>query len=133
MTSLIAIVVYECCVVRFSAVPHQPARLLVLGTYRPTDIVVGEHSLRRLRQELLSHELCKELRLELLNETDVAAYVRQRLTGDPLAAELNPIIYQRTDGNALFVVNVMDYLERQDLIQKAGDQTLTALGWVGCI
>ena len=64
------------------------------GTYRPTDIVVGEHSLRRLRQELLSHELCKELRLELLNETDVAAYVRQRLTGDPLAAELNPIVWR---------------------------------------
>jgi DNA-binding winged helix-turn-helix (wHTH) protein/tetratricopeptide (TPR) repeat protein len=104
---------------------RDPARLLILGTYRPADIVVGEPPLRRLRQELLAHELCKELRLELLTEKEVRAYVTQRLAGNPLATELSPIIYQRTDGNALFVVTLVDYLLRQGLLQKAEQQRLT--------
>jgi predicted ATPase len=104
---------------------QEPIRLLVLGTYRPADILIGEHPLRRLTQELLAHELCKNLRLELFSEEEVEEYVTQRLAGNPLAAELGPIIYQRTDGNALFVVNVVDYLLQQGLIRKAGDQSLT--------
>jgi predicted ATPase/DNA-binding winged helix-turn-helix (wHTH) protein len=104
---------------------REAARLFVLGTYRPADIVVGEHPLRRLRQELLAHELCEELRVELLSEEEVKEYVTQRLARNPLAAELSPLIYRRTEGNALFVVNVVDYLLRQGLIQKRGDQRLT--------
>jgi DNA-binding winged helix-turn-helix (wHTH) protein/predicted ATPase len=104
---------------------REAARLFVLGTYRPADIVVGEHPLRGLRQELLAHELCEELRLELLNEAEVEEYVTRRLMENPLAAELSPLIYQRTEGNALFVVNVVDYLLRQGLIRQGGDQRLT--------
>ena len=104
---------------------REAAHLLILGTYRPADVVVGEHPLRRLRQELLAHELCTELRLELLNEQEVEEYVTQRLDGNPLAAGLSPIIYRRTEGNALFVVNVVDYLLRRGLIRQVGDQRLT--------
>jgi predicted ATPase len=111
--------------VAYLARRREAAHLLVLGTYRPADVVVGEHPLRRLRQELLAHELCKELRLELFNEQEVEEYITQRLDGNRLATELSPIIYQRTEGNALFVVNVVDYLLRQDLIRKVGDQRLT--------
>jgi DNA-binding winged helix-turn-helix (wHTH) protein/tetratricopeptide (TPR) repeat protein len=101
------------------------ARLLILGTYRPAEIVIGEHPLRRLRQELLAHELCQDLRVELLSEEAVEAYVRQRLAGHPVAVELSARIYQRTEGHALFVVNVVDYLLRQGLAQKTGDQKRT--------
>src|SRR5262245_30991654 len=104
---------------------REPIRLLVLGTYRPANILIGEHPLRRLTQELLAHELCKNLRLELFSEAEVEGYVTQRLAGNPFAAELSPCIHQRTDCNALFVVNVVDYLLRQGVIQKAGDQRLT--------
>jgi DNA-binding winged helix-turn-helix (wHTH) protein/tetratricopeptide (TPR) repeat protein len=112
---------------------RESARLLILGTYRPADIVIGEHPLRRLRQELLAHELCQELRVELLSEADVEAYVTQRLAGNPLAAELSPRIYQRTEGNALFVVNVVDYLLRRGLVQKTGNQAPTLAEVVAAI
>lgn len=88
--------------------PEQ-ARLLVLGAYRPADLVVSEHPLHGLRQELFAHELGEELRLELLSEEEVEAYVAQRLVGNPLTSELSSLIYQRTDGNALFVVALVDY------------------------
>jgi DNA-binding winged helix-turn-helix (wHTH) protein len=104
---------------------REAAHLFVIGTHRPAEVVAGKHPLRRLRQELLAHELCQELRLELLSEGEVKEYVTQRLAGNPFAAELSPLIYQRTDGNALFVDNVVEYLLRQGLLQHGGDQSLT--------
>jgi DNA-binding winged helix-turn-helix (wHTH) protein/predicted ATPase len=113
-------------VLAYLARRREAAHLLILGTYRPADVVVGGHPLRGLRQELLAHELCKELRLELLSQNEVEEYVTQRLDENPFAAELSPLIYQRTEGNALFVVNVVEYLLRLGLIKQIGDQGLTA-------
>ena len=60
----------------------EPARLLILGTYRPVEMLAGDHPLRALKQELELHRQCKELRLKLLNEADVAAYLGLRFAND---------------------------------------------------
>lgn len=104
---------------------RDPTRLLVLGTYRQASLVIEEHPLRGLVQELLAHKLCEKMQLELLSEAEVEEYLEQQLGGNPLAAELRPLVFQRTDGNALFVVNLVDYLLRQGLIQQEEDQRLT--------
>jgi len=41
----------------------EPARLLILGTYRPVEILTSEHPLRALKAELELHHHCEELRL----------------------------------------------------------------------
>jgi predicted ATPase len=51
----------------------EPARLLILGTYRPTEMLASDHPLRTMKQELELHRHCEELRLKLLSEADVAA------------------------------------------------------------
>src|ERR1700722_3451265 len=51
----------------------EPARLLILGTYRPTEMLASDHPLRAMKQELELHRNCEELRLKLLSEADVAA------------------------------------------------------------
>src|SRR5262249_30833293 len=37
---------------------REPARLLVIGTYRPVDVIVQGHPLRAVKQELQPHGLC---------------------------------------------------------------------------
>jgi hypothetical protein len=139
----------------------EPARLLILGTYRPVEMLAGDHPLRALKEELEVHRQCQELRLKLLNETAVATYLARRfaegkesailrftqndkkgLLGNGDAQRLDdegsstlsfrsersaerqegnpgsltqivPLVYQRTEGNALFMVNVVDYLVAQ--------------------
>ena len=54
---------------------REPARLLVLGTYRPVETVVQGHPLRGMVQELCGRGQAVELRLEFLSAEDVAAYV----------------------------------------------------------
>jgi predicted ATPase len=97
-------------------------RLLVLGTYRPAEVIAGGHPLRQMVQELVAHRLCQEVRLELLTVAEVEAEAAQRLGASPVTARLGALIHRRTDGNALFMVHVLDYLLEYGLLLQAGGQ-----------
>jgi predicted ATPase/DNA-binding winged helix-turn-helix (wHTH) protein len=103
---------------------REPARLLVLGTYRPAEVVIRGHPLRGMVQELCGRGQAAELRLEVLPAEDVAAYVAGRL-GGPASAALAAFIYERTDGNALFMVNMLEHLVQQgEVVRRGGAWTL---------
>jgi predicted ATPase/DNA-binding winged helix-turn-helix (wHTH) protein len=103
---------------------REPARLLVLGTYRPVEVLLQGHPLRGMIQELCGRGQANELRLEFLTAADVAAYVAGRL-GGPVAAPLTELVAARTDGNALFMVNIVEHLVQQGLVvRRAGQWTL---------
>jgi predicted ATPase len=90
----------------------EPARLLVLGTYRPVEVLIQGHPLRGMVQELCGRGQGVDLRLEFLSAADVAAYLVGRL-GGPVTASLMAYVYTRTDGNALFMVNIVEHLVQQ--------------------
>ena len=92
---------------------HGPERLLVIGTYRPADVISSGHPLKAAKQELQAHRLCLELPLEFLSEADIAEYLARRLPKRKLSATLAERSYRRTDGNPLFLVNLVDYLVTQ--------------------
>lgn len=98
---------------------REPARLLVIGTYRPVDVIVQEHPLRAVKQELQLHGLCIELPLGLLSEAQVAEYLAQRfgagLSDQSTFHLLAKALHQRTDGNPLFMVSAMD-----DIVSQGG-------------
>jgi predicted ATPase/DNA-binding winged helix-turn-helix (wHTH) protein len=98
-----------------------PARLLVLGTYRPVEVVIRAHPLRGVVQELCGRMQAAELRLEFLSAVDVAAYVAGRL-GEPVADALTAFVYERTEGNALFMVNIVEHLVQQRLVARRAGQ-----------
>jgi DNA-binding winged helix-turn-helix (wHTH) protein/tetratricopeptide (TPR) repeat protein len=92
------------------------ARLLVVGTYRPVDVIVCDHPLKGVKRELQAHNLCRELPLEYLAEETVAEYLNTRFPGHQLPARLRRTIYHRTEGNPLFMVNLVEYLIDQSMI-----------------
>src|SRR5262249_37014365 len=105
---------------------REPARLLVLGTYRPVDVVLQAHPLHGMVQELGARGQMRELPLELLPAADVAAYLAGRLQG-PVAPALTAFVHERTDGNALFLVNIVEHLVQERLLaRRAGQWTLRA-------
>lgn len=93
---------------------QERARLMVLGTYRPSDLA-SDHPLWTLRQELQLRNRCKTLPLNLLTEQDVTTYVAGHFPTYPVPEELAHTIYQRTEGNPLFMVNVTKAITEQDL------------------
>jgi DNA-binding winged helix-turn-helix (wHTH) protein/predicted ATPase/type II secretory pathway predicted ATPase ExeA len=104
----------------------QPARLLILGAYRPVDVILQEHPLRRVKQDLLLHGLCEEMALESLTEEAVGAYLLARFGAEgmrePVRRRLANAIHRRTEGNPLFIVNVTDYLLTQHAIVERDGQ-----------
>ena len=57
------------------------AKLLMLGTYRPVDVILLQSPLKGLRQDLVMHKLCSEIALERLQEQDVAQYLAKEFPG----------------------------------------------------
>ena len=97
---------------------RQPVRLMVIGSLRPAQATFHDHPLLAAKQELQASGLCNELAVGLLSLADVTAYVDARFTAAPpeqmrrLAAQ----IHERTDGNALFMVNVVNDLVATGLL-----------------
>jgi predicted ATPase len=107
--------------VSFLARRREPARLLVIGTYRSVDVIVDEHPLKAVKQELEVHRQCVELALEWLAEVDVAAYLSLRFPAHQFPAVLVQLVHQRTDGNPLFLVNVVDSLVARGLLVQTDE------------
>jgi len=102
----------------FLARRREPARLLLIGTYRPGEMIDHSHPLKTIKYELQAHGQCGELALTCLTPAAVSTYMTARFgsgTRLPLP-QLAELIHQRTDGNPLFLITVVDYLLAQGLI-----------------
>jgi DNA-binding winged helix-turn-helix (wHTH) protein/predicted ATPase len=105
---------------------HERARLLLLGSYRPIEVLSREHPLKGMKQELQMHGQCEELALDFLSEAAVAEYLVQRFDGVALqpgpVRQLARVIHRRTDGSPLFMVNVVNDLMAQGVVVKTNGQ-----------
>ncbi len=121
----------------FVARRREPARLLIIGVYRPVEVIVSNHALKSVKQELQLHGQCVELPLNFLTEEHVTKYLVKRFAssspasagkgqGKGLAAatlhKLAQLIHQRTEGNPLFMVNLVDYLVTQGVLARIDGQ-----------
>src|SRR5439155_18325837 len=87
---------------------QEPARLLVIGTFRPAEASRQAHPLRAVVQELRVRGGCEELELSPLAEEEFGAYLEARFAGTALPAELARLVYSRTEGNPLFMRSLVD-------------------------
>jgi predicted ATPase len=100
---------------------HDPARPLILGTYRPVEVIVHAHALRSIVAEVRHHPQYAEPGLDYLSTAAVMLYLRQRCGEKPIPPGLPQLLHQRTGGNPLFLVAMVDELVRQGLLKTVGD------------
>jgi DNA-binding winged helix-turn-helix (wHTH) protein len=98
---------------------REPARLLVLGTLRPAELILSDSPLKALKQDLLLHRLSHEVVLERLQEADVAAYVAAGFAPGELPAGFAALIYRHSDGNPLFMTAMIDHLAQRGVLAQA--------------
>src|SRR5258706_2148428 len=113
--------------VRAAAGRRGPAKLLLLGTYRPTDVIISQSPLKALKQDLLVHKLCREIALERLEESDVAEYLTVEFAECTFAtADLAKLVHRHSGGNALFMVGIVESMLKKGVIaQLQGKWALT--------
>ncbi len=97
---------------------RERARFLLLGTYRPLEVEVTNHPLKSVTQELRSRGLCNELALDSLSDAAVATYLSARFAPNEFPDGLTALICQRTGGNPLFLINMVDFLAAKEVIAE---------------
>ncbi|HUA26769.1 MAG TPA: AAA family ATPase [Steroidobacteraceae bacterium] len=91
-------------------------KLMLVATYRPVDITVPQHPLNMVKQDLLVHQLCREIALNPLTEAQVGEYMALEAAGAPAPAGVAALIYRHSDGNPLFMVAALDHMIHRNLI-----------------
>src|SRR5262245_10191751 len=68
-------------------------RLLLIGTYRPLDVILAQHPVKAVKLELLLHEMCHELALDFLAQEDVREYLNRRFSPNDFDPSLSRLIH----------------------------------------
>src|SRR5262249_27812687 len=102
--------------ISYLARQRQRAKLMLIGTYRPVELIVSGHPLKAVKRELVGKQQCEELPLEYLTKEAVAKYLSVRFPTNRFPEELAALIHERTEGSPLFIVNTGDYLVAEKLI-----------------
>jgi predicted ATPase len=100
---------------------REAARVLVLGTYRPMEVLGNGHPLSSMVRELQAHGLCTEAALPPLREEDIEAYLQQRFPRQVFPTRLAQVLHRRTEGNPLFVVSAIDDLVKQGVMLQVDE------------
>ena len=98
-----------------------PARIMVVATYRPSDVAGSAQPLHALKRDLVARQLCRELVLQPLSEAEILEYLGGPPGGEP-ANELAALLYRHTEGNPLFMTAVLDDLVGRGLVGSDGDR-----------
>src|SRR6202140_4396247 len=96
-----------------------PAKLMLICTYRPMDVAPSEHPLKRVKQELQLHQLCNEIALEPLSESDVAEYLGA--AGEDLPVGLAALVHRHSEGNPLFMVAAVEHMTQRGFISHENE------------
>lgn len=107
-------------------------RLLVIGAYRSSELLLARHPFVTLKLDLQGRGRCRELALEFLTRGDVAEYLALEFPDHGFPDAFADLVYARTEGNALFMVDLLRYLkDRGGLVESAAGwalgQTVPAL------
>jgi len=93
------------------AMRREPARLLVVGTYRPVDAIAELHTIVQLKHELTAKRQSVEIALDGFSTDAVHAFLAARFARNDFPPELAQRLQAQTSGNPLFLLNAVEDLE----------------------
>ena len=94
------------------------APLLLIGTYRPLELMAGEHPLRALQQELGARRMSTSIHLGILSRPATGAFLARRFVPNDFPEEFGDVMYRVTDGHPLFLVNATEYAITRSLVAQ---------------
>ncbi len=93
--------------------------MLMIGTYRPEDVAVADgrgHPLTDTMQLMEREELCEIVELHRLPEETMEEFLRRLLGENDLDADFRKRVYVETEGNPLFMIQLIGYLLEENVI-----------------
>ena len=98
---------------------REPARLLVIGTYRPVDVILSDNPFKSLRRDLCLHGLAHDIALEPLTAPEIGHYIGRAFSPNHLTG-LERVLHHHSGGNPLFMAATLDHLVKRGVIEWDG-------------
>ena len=94
-------------------------RTLVVVAYRLHELALGRHPFGRLRGELIARGHLREVHVSLLAPDAVRDYVKSAFGEADVPAELAAFVFRKTEGNPLFMADLVRYVRDTGIPVKA--------------
>ncbi|MFN0120615.1 MAG: serine/threonine-protein kinase PknK, partial [Blastocatellia bacterium] len=116
----------------FLAGKFDALRVLIVVTYRPSDMLLAKHPFLQIKPDLQARGLCREMLLEFLTEAEIAEYLALEFPDNRFPPEFPQLIHAKTEGSPLFMADLVRYLRDRGVIaQTSGawklEQTLPGI------
>jgi serine/threonine protein kinase/tetratricopeptide (TPR) repeat protein len=98
---------------------HEP--FFMIGTYRPEDLVSEDgkrHPLESTVELLRKEGLQKELKLGRLGQEGTKSVVDSVFPGAEFPGSFYETVYKETEGNPLFILEVLKYVQDEEIVAK---------------
>ena len=97
-------------------------RAVVIVAYREDEIARTRHPFAAVRQALQRRDRFRELSLEQWDRDDIEQYLSLELPNSNLGASFIEFVHSRTEGNPLFVTDLLKHLRDQDVVAQSDGQ-----------
>jgi hypothetical protein len=96
--------------------------LLVVLTYRLSDLALGRHPFGPVKLDLQGRGACREVALLGLTRADLDRYLALTFAGHRFPEEFAAAVHAKTGGTPLFMVDLLRYLHGRGVIVRDGDR-----------
>ncbi len=108
-------------VIGYVAARMAALRLCIIITARQSELLLRKHPFLQVTRELQPRGILHRLSLEFLSWDDVQQYVHLEFPKNRFGDEFHRLIYEKTEGSPLFMVDLLRYLRDQDVIALRDD------------
>jgi serine/threonine protein kinase/tetratricopeptide (TPR) repeat protein len=103
----------------FLAGKFETLKVLIVVTYRPSDMLLAKHPFLQIKPDLQARGVCRELLLEFLTEAEIAEYLALEFPGHRFPPEFPRLIHAKTEGSPLFMADLVRYLRDRGVIAQS--------------
>jgi len=94
--------------------------LLIVAAYRTSEMRLRGHPFLAVALDMQARGVCQELPLGFLTREDVDAYLDLEFPGHSFPSQLATLLYAKTEGNPLFMADLVRYLRDRKVIGRDG-------------
>jgi predicted ATPase len=103
----------------FLAGKFDALRVLIVTTYRPSDMLLSKHPFLQIKPDLQARGYCRELQLAFLTEAEIAQYLNLEFPNHRFPTEFPQLIHAKTEGSPLFMADLVRYLRDRGVIAQS--------------
>src|SRR5262249_29490268 len=95
-------------------------RLLIVAAYRSSEMLLHKHPFLAAALDMQARGACQELPLAFLTADEVETYLDLAFRGHAFPRQFAALLFAKTEGNPLFMADVVRYLRDRNVIAKEG-------------